>query len=102
MTDKKHEPSIQALVWYKEEDWDTLMELFPDSHLLPKTFSQWLVRAEQMIEKVQKDGDIAIKVFIDPVTFPAWCRERGKEPDMEARTQMAIEVATRHQFGDRT
>ncbi len=102
MSDSQQAPSIQAMVWYKKEDWDGLMKLFPDSHLLPKTYDDWLVRAEEMQKKVEKAGDIVIKVFIDPVNFPAWCKERGKQPDMEARTQLAIEVASKQQFGSKT
>ena len=95
-------PSIQAMVWYREEDWDTLMKLFTDSHLLPKTYSDWLPRAEEMLKKVEGSGDVVMKVFIDPVTFPAWCKEKGKEMDMHARTELAIEVATQQSFGPKT
>lgn len=96
------EPTIQAMVWYKEENWDSLMELFTDSHLLPKSYNDWLARAEDMIKKVEGSGDVVMKVFIDPVTFPAWCKEKGKEMDMNARTELAIEVATRQSFGPQT
>lgn len=95
-------PSIQAMVWYKEEDWDALMKLFTDSHLLPKSYAEWLPRAEEMVKKVEAGGDIVMKVFIDPITFPAWCKEKGKEMDMNARTELAIEVATQQSFGGKT
>jgi len=85
----------QALVWYKEEDWDILMDMFPDRHLMPATYSDWLARADELLEKVQAEGDIAIKVFIDPDTFPQWCREKGLKPDAAARTELALEVATK-------
>jgi hypothetical protein len=95
----KQPPSIQAMVWYKEEDWDTLMKLFPDSHLLPKNHADWLQRAEEMSKQIEGSGDVVMKVFIDPETFPAWCKEKGKKMDMNARTELAIEVATRQSFG---
>ncbi|HIP83792.1 MAG TPA: hypothetical protein EYH19_09575 [Desulfocapsa sulfexigens] len=93
------EPTIQAMVWYKEEHWDTLIKLFADSHLLPKSYSDWLLKAEEMVKKVEASGDLVMKVFIDPETFPAWCKEKGKEMDMHARTELAIEVATQQSFG---
>ncbi len=96
------EPSIQAMVWYKEEDWDTLMGLFSDNHLLPKSYSDWLTKAEEMVKKVEGSGDVVMKVFIDPITFPAWCQEKGKEMDSHARTELAIEVATQQSFGPKT
>ena len=98
-TTPKQAPTLQALVWYKEEDWETLRELFTDSHLLPTSYADWLQRAEEMIVKVEAAGDVALKVFIDPETFPAWCKEKGKEMDGNARADLAIEVATMQGFG---
>ncbi len=94
-------PCIQAMVWYKEDDWDKLIELFTDSHLLPKSYEDWLKRAEEMADKVEAAGDVVMKVFIDPETFPAWCKEKKREMDMNARTELAIEVATHQSFGSR-
>ncbi len=88
-------PMIQAMVWYKEEDWNALLTLFTDAHLLPKTYADWLKRAEDKADAVQKSGNTVVKVFIDPVTFPEWCKQKGKELDAEARTQLALEVATK-------
>ncbi len=93
------EPSIQAMVWYKEEHWDTLTKIFTDSHLLPKSYADWLARAEEMVKKVEGSGDVIMKVFIDPDTFPAWCKEKGREMDSDARAELAIEVATQQSFG---
>lgn len=97
-TTNTQEPAIQAMVWYKEEDWDTLMKLFSDSHLLPKSYSDWLTKAEEMVKKVEGSGDVVMKVFIDPETFPAWCKEKNREMDSNARAELAIEVATQQSF----
>ncbi len=102
MTSSNQEPAIQAMVWYREEDWNALLELFTDSKLLPSSYQEWLQRAEEMKGTVEKGGDLVIKVFIDPETFPAWCREKGKEMDGNARTELAIEVATQQSFGPKT
>ncbi len=91
-------PTLQAMVWYKEEDWDILMDLFPDRHLLPPTYADWLGRAEDMVKKVEGSGDVVMKVFIDPETFPAWCKEQGKEMNSEARAELAIQVAQQKSF----
>ena len=97
-TTDAHEPEIQAMVWYKEEDWNRLMNLFSDAHLLPKSFDEWQARAEEMLKKVEGSGDVVMKVFIDPETFPAWCKEKGREMDSNARAELAIEVATEQSF----
>jgi len=91
-------PSIQAMVWYKEDDWDTLMELFPDSHLLPPSYEAWIGRAEEMKTKAEASGDVVIKVFIDPETFPAWCKEQGRGMNSESRAELAIRVAQQQNF----
>ena len=92
------QPMLQAMVWYKEEHWETLKTLFADADQLPKTYSDWLQRAEEMKAQVQAAGDVVIKVYIDPETFPAWCRHKGLAMDAEARSQLAIEVAQSQSF----
>ncbi len=85
-------PIIQAMVWYKEEDWEKLMDIFSDAHLLPKSYGEWLQKAEAMVQQIQAEGDKVVKVFIDPDTFPEWCEKKGKKTDAESRTELAIEV----------
>lgn len=92
------QPSIQAMVWYKEEHWDILKEMFTDGHMLPPSYQEWLKRAEAMQADAQAAGDAVIKVYIDPETFPAWCKEKGVEMNSEARSQLAIEVAQSQSF----
>ncbi|WP_228721455.1 hypothetical protein [Desulfosediminicola ganghwensis] len=96
--DPNHQPSIQALVWYKKEHWDTLRELFVDSHLLPVQYEDWLQRAEAMKSQVEGTGDTVVKVHIDPETFPQWCKEKNLPLNSEARSQMAIEVIQAQSF----
>ena len=97
-----NQPTLQAMVWYREEDWEALLKIFSDSHLLPQSYSEWLEKAEEMAKKVEESGDIVMKVFIDPQTFPLWCQSKGREPDKHARTELAIEVATQRSFGTKT
>lgn len=92
------QPSVQAMVWYKKEDWDTLKKMFVDGDRLPPTYEEWQSRAEEMKEQAQAAGDAVIKVFIDPETFPEWCAKKGVEMDSEARSQLAIEVAQEQSF----
>lgn len=92
------QPSVQAMVWYKEEHWDTLKQMFVDGDRLPPTYEEWHRRAEEMKEQAQAAGDAVIKVFIDPETFPEWCKQKGVEMDSEARSQLAIEVAQEQSF----
>ena len=90
--------SLQAMVWYKEEHWEPLLELFVDTDKLPKTYAHWLERAEAKKTEVEAAGSQVIKVFIDPETFPGWCKEKQLEMNSEARAQLAIEVAQAQSF----
>lgn len=92
------QPMLQALVWYKEEHYIELLALFDDAELLPPTYQQWFLRAEEKKNEIEAEGDQVIKVFIDPETFPAWCEERKLAKDANARSQLAIEVAQARSF----
>ncbi len=92
------EAALQAMVWYKKEDWDTLMTIFTDTHLIPPSYEAWLKLAEQHLISLQNQGVKVVKVYIDPETFPAWCKEKGREPNAEARTDLALEVVNAQAF----
>ncbi len=93
-----HQPSVQAMVWYKEEHWDTLKQLFIDGDMLPLSYNDWHTRAEAMKIEAEANGDAVIKVYIDPETFPEWCKAKGVPMDSEARAQLAIEMAQAQSF----
>jgi len=92
------QPSVQALVWYKEEHWATLKEMFEDGDMLPASFEAWHTRAEKMKADAEAAGDAVIKVYIDPETFPEWCKAKGLPMNSEARSQLAIEMAQAQSF----
>lgn len=93
-----HQPILQAMVWYKEENYNDLKAIFDDGHLLPLTYEDWHIRAQEKKKEIESQGDQVIKVFIDPETFPQWCESRKCKKDAEARSQLAIEVAQAQSF----
>lgn len=84
-----------GLVWYAEEDWGELMQLFEDAHLLPPTYGKWREKAEQLFKHLKAQGFIAEKVYIRPQEFPDWCRSRGLNIDAKARNRYASWVVAR-------
>ncbi len=98
-TAQKHQPMLRAMVWYKEEDYESLLGLFDDTELLPKTYADWEKRAEDKKQEVDAAGDQVLKVFIDPETFPGWCASKNLPMDANSRSQLAIEVAQANSFG---
>jgi hypothetical protein len=99
---RKQQPArqatLQAMVWYKEEHYEQLLSMFDDAELLPLTYQDWLVRAEEKKAEVEAAGDQVIKVFIDPETFSEWCEKKELLKDANARSQLAIEVAQAQSF----
>lgn len=94
----QREPTLQAMVWYREEHYDQLLSIFDDAKLLPPVYKEWLGRAEEKRAEVEAAGDQVVKVFIDPDTFPKWCAEKNLKKDANARSQLAIEVAQARSF----
>ena len=95
---QNHQPMLRAMVWYKEEDYESLLALFDDAELLPRTFADWFLRADRKKTEVEATGDQVIKVFIDPETFPQWCADKKLPKDANSRSQLALEVAQTNSF----
>jgi len=86
------EPSIQVMVWYEEEHYQTLKTMFVDGDQLPTTYAEWLQRAEEKKAQGEAEGDQVVKVYIDPETFPQWCEIKNLPMDANSRSQLAIEI----------
>lgn len=86
---------VQALgmAWYKAEHYDAIRRVMADGHKLPATFHEWRMKAETGEKMNRRNGKIVIRAFIDPETFPDWCRARGLNIDAKARMQYAATVA---------
>ncbi|MBU1565204.1 MAG: hypothetical protein KJ630_06210 [Proteobacteria bacterium] len=91
-------PMLQAMVWYKKEHYQQLLSLFDDAELLPKTYADWLTRAEEKKTEVEAAGDQVMKVYIDPETFPEWCEKKNMPKDANSRAELALEVAQARSF----
>lgn len=98
MTSDNKEPELQVISWYEEKDWKQLKSLLSDADLLPESYDEWLEMAESAIKEMQDQNIIVVKVTIDTMLFPAWCKERNKAPDAEARTLFAIETVQKQHF----
>jgi len=88
-----------GLVWYRREDYEKLKSVFSDSHVLPETFDKWLQRAENGFSDATSKGHTVVKVYIDPETFPAWCRQRSLDVNAKARVAFANDFIARKYRG---
>jgi hypothetical protein len=87
-----------GISWFREEDYPTLLRIFKDANKMPRTWKEWLEGAEKMEKQVKAQGQNTERVYIDPDTFPDWCRREGVGVDREGRhkfvaTAMAAKYA---------
>ena len=84
---------ILGFVWYKPEDYDAIRRIMADGHEFPATFHEWRIKAETGEKKFRREGKVVVRAYIDPESFPDWCRARGLNVDSEARKLFANLVA---------
>jgi len=84
---------VIGIVWYKEEDYPILKNLFEDGDTLPETYSEWLEKAQNLFNQLIQRGLTPVKAYIDPETFPEWCIQKGHHLNAQARTAYANFIA---------
>lgn len=89
--DKKR--SSVGIAWYAREDWPRAMNVFSDRLLLPSSYDKWLASAESLAERIRMKGATPVKVYIDPSSFPKWCRRHGFEPNARGRSEFVQRAA---------
>jgi len=57
---------VICIVWYKEEDYPILKNLFEDGDTLPDTYSEWLEKAQNLFNQLIQRGLTPVKAYIDP------------------------------------
>ena len=57
---------VIGIVWYKEEDYPILKNLFEDGDTLPDTYSEWLEKAQNLFNQLIQRGLTPVKAYIDP------------------------------------
>ena|ERR1035438_6832510 len=85
--------SLVGVTWYRPQDYARLKAMFPDGARLPDTFEGWLKSALNVCDKLTSEGFVLVKAYIDPDTFPEWCRSHGTEMDAKARANFANDFA---------
>lgn len=91
--------TVIGMVWYKPEDYDAVLGIVADRNNFSASFHEWRMKAETGEKQQRRDGHFVVRVFIDPKTFPDWCRARGLSIDAKARNQFAAEAAKNAYLG---
>ena len=78
-------PLIAAIPWYTRAAYPRVLEVMQDRDILPRSYDEWLARAEVVVEQARRHGRLPVKSEIDPERFLGWCKARGLDPDSDAR-----------------
>jgi hypothetical protein len=76
---------VSALPWYDHRDYPALLKLFSDPDKLPATYDAWLDRAERVERQFKRAGFAVARIWIRPIPFAAWCKERNVSPEIMPR-----------------
>jgi hypothetical protein len=85
-----------GICWYEEADYERLKAIFVDGAQLPRTFQEWQQKAEQLRQSRIAQGEVVVKAYIDPDSFPSWCAARGLDVNASSRMHYANTVAHEH------
>ena len=94
-----HPVRAVGIAWYSRQDYRRALEIMDDAAELPRTFDQWLKRAEATEREIKRAGHIVVRAMIKPEEFAAWCGAKGLNTDGKARSQWATEFV-RQQAND--
>lgn len=66
-----------GIAWFREGEYDEFRRLFTDGDGLPETYSEWLQKANGILEKIGSDGHVVVKAYLHINDFAEWCRSRA-------------------------
>lgn len=92
-TSDTRDVQIVGLPWYEEASYQAVTALMNDPDKLFGTYAAWHVKAQRTEQDIRSKGKTTVRVTLDLVHFPAWCRARGLRIDAQARIDYAAFVA---------
>jgi hypothetical protein len=83
--------TVVGIGWYDREQWSKLKQVAADAGKLDDTFEAWLRNAEQMEKEIARGGLTVRRVMVKVDSLVAWCVDRNKPLDGEARADYVAE-----------
>ncbi len=82
-----------ALAWYRQDQWQLLLDYSTDSDKLARTHQEWLEHAEERVNEMGEDGINIVKVDINIEEMKKWCERHDKPIDSSTRSEYAVFLA---------
>ncbi len=92
---KKKKKMVLGIGFYRREQWPLLVESAVDSHLLEKTYDDWMAVLDSSIEKIRASGLEPELVEVDVEELLAFCKEEGIPNNAAARSRFIAKLASR-------
>lgn len=86
------EKMVVGIGFYKREQWPLLLENAIDSHVLEKTYDQWLDLVESSIEKIKAHGIEPRLVDVDIGELINFCKDHGLQNTAAARSKFIAKL----------
>ncbi len=91
------EPAIRTagMPWYAREDYEAILAIMEDPHVLAPVYDQWLAAAQNNEREAGRAGVRVMRVRIEPDAFARWCADQRIAPDGRARMRYVNEAVQR-------
>ncbi|MCX8108445.1 MAG: hypothetical protein N3G20_06540 [Verrucomicrobiae bacterium] len=77
---------ITGIAWYRRPEWPLLRGLAVDSEMLPHSYDEWLLVAQQTLDRLVAEGQVVRKVDVSLAELVQWCSSQGRPLDEPARS----------------
>lgn len=90
-------PRVIGVSWFRKEDYAAIRRVSEDGHKMPDRWEDWLKGAEKMEKEAIQTRKVVERIYIDPDTFPDWCRANGCGVKREGRHKfIAVTLAPKY------
>ncbi len=82
-----------ALAWYRQDQWQLLLDYSTDSDKLERTYQEWLEHAEEKVKEMSESGLNVVKIDINIEDMKKWCEKSDKPIDGYSRSEYVVFLA---------
>ena len=82
---------IVGIAWYRPEQYGLLRALSADTDSMANTYEEWLAGVTKTMDDLRQRGIVARKVDVEVGELAAWCQQRGRPLDGDARASYVVE-----------
>lgn len=86
---------VLGIGFYRSEQWPLLLKTAADSHILEKTYDEWMEVLDSSIEKIRANGLEPELVEVDVEELLAFCKKEGLPNNASTRSRFIAVLASR-------